>query len=678
VQHISAAKMIAEHWADQCIAVDPTCPLKVFCKACKKSYPLIKSSVDNHCFNTTTHPAAVTVYFEKHGDDTQVKGFIEDYFQHHPEETGASTSLDLHLVRWRATETFLANGVPLAKVNGMRTFFERSGLSLTDSKHLAALYIPKILKREHELLSKEIFEQYICIVFDGTTRLGEAVNVIFRYCPPDFSGIQQRLVDFTTLEKHMNGDELGQHLNSVISTKYGLPPKFIVGSARDSCSTNGAGLRVIAPLFTSMLGGVCYSHMLHCAGPHFGWVSLNEFVTPFLTLLGTPVVKSVWKDLVGTGLPGYSTTRWWSRNELMLAIGKAFGPVLESFVDELDVRDIGKETTTKMQGVLTNATKRDAFELELAMVVDMEPLVKTTYDLEGDRLEILVVSDRIERLRTMGRSLDDQATLPNTAAVLRARVDLKDGKKADGVKFRWHWYGADVSDANDIGWWEGNVLKKAAGRGGLCVIKFTKGPKNDSTVGGEMIIKTGEEASFRGNIIAHTLPEWAGAVAKIKPAFDYIESRLTDNCDQPYHMKLQHEQMYLLKAFDPSFAKNNVDDPFVDNFKKIPPFVGHRLIPALKAEREAYVAAAQNFGPSDHDDIKEFTKDVLAFWAMHGKKFPTWAIAARITFALTPNSAACERVFSLLKLFFGPQQDASLADQIEAALSLNYNKRPVG
>ena len=38
MQHISAAKMIAEHWADQCIAVDPTCPLKVFCTACNKSY----------------------------------------------------------------------------------------------------------------------------------------------------------------------------------------------------------------------------------------------------------------------------------------------------------------------------------------------------------------------------------------------------------------------------------------------------------------------------------------------------------------------------------------------------------------------------------------------------------------------------------------------------------------
>ena len=55
-----------------------------------------------------------------------------------------------------------------------------------------------------------------------------------------------------------------------------------------------------------------------------------------------------------------------------------------------------------------------------------------------------------------------------------------------------------------------------------------------------------------------------------------------------------------------------------------------------------------------------------------------WALAARITFGLTPNSAACERVFSLLKNMFGEQQMAALADYISAALMLKYNKRTVG
>ena len=44
----------------------------------------------------------------------------------------------------------------------------------------------------------------------------------------------------------------------------------------------------------------------------------------------------------------------------------------------------------------------------------------------------------------------------------------------------------------------------------------------------------------------------------------------------------------------------------------------------------------------------------------------------------TPNSAAAERVFSLLKAMFGETQMSALQDMIESALMLKYNKRKVG
>ena len=55
-----------------------------------------------------------------------------------------------------------------------------------------------------------------------------------------------------------------------------------------------------------------------------------------------------------------------------------------------------------------------------------------------------------------------------------------------------------------------------------------------------------------------------------------------------------------------------------------------------------------------------------------------WALAARIVFAISPNSASCERVFALLKNLFGEQQMLALADYVQAALMLNYNDRMVG
>ncbi|EOD11037.1 hypothetical protein EMIHUDRAFT_470932 [Emiliania huxleyi CCMP1516] len=54
-----------------------------------------------------------------------------------------------------------------------------------------------------------------------------------------------------------------------------------------------------------------------------------------------------------------------------------------------------------------------------------------------------------------------------------------------------------------------------------------------------------------------------------------------------------------------------------------------------------------------------------------------WAEAAQIIFAFTPNSAAAERVFSMLKSMFGDQQMETLADIIQTALMLRINERRV-
>ena len=83
----------------------------------------------------------------------------------------------------------------------------------------------------------------------------------------------------------------------------------------------------------------------------------------------------------------------------------------------------------------------------------------------------------------------------------------------------------------------------------------------------------------------------------------------------------------------------------------------------------------------DHSEGKEshaFTEQVLHWWAVNGSKFPAWTEAAQIIFAFTPNSAAAERVFSLLKAMFGDQQMETLADIIQTALMLRINKRKVG
>ena len=80
----------------------------------------------------------------------------------------------------------------------------------------------------------------------------------------------------------------------------------------------------------------------------------------------------------------------------------------------------------------------------------------------------------------------------------------------------------------------------------------------------------------------------------------------------------------------------------------------------------------------DQSDIAKFTDAVLDFWRNNGTKMKAWAATAKICFAILPSSGASERVFALLKNMFGKDQLNALADYIEVALMLRYNKRKVG
>ena len=95
--------------------------------------------------------------------------------------------------------------------------------------------------------------------------------------------------------------------------------------------------------------------------------------------------------------------------------------------------------------------------------------------------------------------------------------------------------------------------------------------------------------------------------------------------------------------------------------------------PTSQIEIHAYLTACAGVN-IDYSDMRAYTDSVLLFWHLNHPKFPLWAEAARIIFAMTPNSAAAERVFSLLKAMFSDARNMSLADLIEGSLMLKYNK----
>ena len=170
--------------------------LVLFCRACKAELFNKHSSIKQHC---ERHGEKVTAYLVRTVQDSVLKDNLLAYYKEHPCEKMSDCTGEEMVYRYRVVETFLFAGVPLEKTDVFRPLLERAGTALTMSQHLR-VFIPKIESEEIERLLKELFEQYIALAFDGTTRLGEAVNITARWCSIDFH-IGLRLIDFTTLAK---------------------------------------------------------------------------------------------------------------------------------------------------------------------------------------------------------------------------------------------------------------------------------------------------------------------------------------------------------------------------------------------------------------------------------------------------------------------------------------------
>lgn len=548
-------------------------------------------------------------------------------------------------------------GIAFQKIDALRPMLEDRGcIQLTSSTHLKP-FIPMIEDYELRTLRCEIEGQRVAVIFDGTTRLGECVAVLLRWCSADFKGVQQRLVALQTMRRHMDGDELGAMLMMLLLNGMKVKPADVVCVARDSCSTNGKAHRNIAPVLLNAESILCISHTLsHCC-EHVDLPTLDSFMTPWLSLVQHhPTARSRWSEKIGCAMKGFSTIRWCSRDEVANEIAKNFG-ALEGYLADLVADEIGDKHPKKMKHVLD--TQRKTLQLELACSLDLEPIISACISLEGDGLTILLARTKLDELLAFGDTLGDRATsLPNVSALLRQHTELKAGVQV-------YEYFADV---NPPRWYKGSITSVA--NNGTCKVKY-----EDNS-----IIEQ-EEREVRQWIDVRDMAEWKRLAAAARCGITYLRNRLTDNLPPGqinYCCGHMYEVLRVLQVFDPSWASDHLSPEIVDGLACVKPLAA--LVPQLQTELHKYKVAVQGVH-IDHTETKEdhtFTTQVLSWWSRSASKVPAWAQAARIVFAFTPNSASAERVFSLLKCMFGDLQETALADYVQTAVMLRYNKREVG
>ena len=160
----------------------------------------------------------------------------------------------------------------------------------------------------------------ISVIFDGSTRQGEAIAIIVRFMDNDLN-ITQRLVRIEVCSKSVNAKQLSQVLNQCLSVEYGVRGNSLLAAMRGGASVNQAALNIVSFIFPNMLNVVCFSHTLDNVGNHFKILTLKEFGSLWITKFRNSCkAKLLWKDLTGRAAKSYSETRWWSRWEGVSAV----------------------------------------------------------------------------------------------------------------------------------------------------------------------------------------------------------------------------------------------------------------------------------------------------------------------------------------------------------------------
>ena len=391
---------------------------KLRCRCCKKDLPVIKSSIEAH-IKTGKH---ISNLKKQEASDKSDKAFSEElthYYFQHVDEKGTSISPATHLARFHAVRGAMFAGIPLAKLDSIRPLLERNGETMTHSSHMAAAYIPKVEAQEFSALLDEIRGQKCSLTIDGTRRNGEAIAGVGRWCSKEYK-INHRLVLFMTTLKNVNGQQLAALVTN-LWMRLTKSLEELTCITRDGCAVNHAAGRTLSTTFSFADDLICFCHLLSLVGGHMNFPELMEFMTAWLLLVqSSPAARELFSSLIGVAMKRFSNIRWNSKSEVIIQIGENFG-IVPDFLHQLINLDIGDATTSKMMDMYT----RDPLWLELSIAahMDLEILVSTTYEMEGERLEILLLFSRFEAIRQLGRSLRDDETnrgvLRNVDALIR-------------------------------------------------------------------------------------------------------------------------------------------------------------------------------------------------------------------------------------------------------------------
>ena len=141
---------------------------------------------------------------KKHARERDLAEILRVHDQEVQTKGSSSVSMDARVYRVRVMEQFLRSGIPISKIDCLRPLLEEGSYRLTHSSHLSE-YIPVLYVEEKKKIRSELEGRDVSVIFDGSTRLGEALGIVLRFFSEGV--IKERLVKIAMLAKSLTGED---------------------------------------------------------------------------------------------------------------------------------------------------------------------------------------------------------------------------------------------------------------------------------------------------------------------------------------------------------------------------------------------------------------------------------------------------------------------------------------
>ena len=170
---------------------------------------------------------------------------------------------------------------------------EENAFRLTHSSHLSHYITPLHLK-EKQTIRELISGRDVSLISDGTSRLGEALAIVVRFCVG--WSIKQKLVRLSMLAKSLSGEEIAREILTVLSTQLGIPSGNLLAIMRDRASVNNVAV------YPSAIDIGCFSHTLSHVGEKFKVPTLAKFMKHWERITKhSHKARLLWLEITGRG-----------------------------------------------------------------------------------------------------------------------------------------------------------------------------------------------------------------------------------------------------------------------------------------------------------------------------------------------------------------------------------------